>query len=71
MRAISVRESRSHLREEVARVVEDLVPLRVKERGGRDFVVVSALNWERVQETMYLLQNNLLMEQIERSLKTP
>jgi antitoxin YefM len=46
------------------------VPLRVKRRGGQDFVVVSAADGEREQETLYVLQNRSLMEQIERSLKT-
>ena len=34
-----------------------------------DFVV-SAKDWEREQETLYVLQNKSLMKQIERSLKT-
>ena len=34
---------------------------------GQDFIV-SAEDWE--QETLYVLQNKSLMEQIERSLKT-
>src|SRR4051812_36531941 len=70
MREISAHEFRSNLREAVEGVVEDHVPLRVKRRGGQDFVVVSAEDWEREQETLYVLQNKSLMEQIERSLKT-
>ena len=70
MREMSAHEFRSHLREAVEEVVEDHVPLRVKRRGGQDFVVVSAEDWEQEQETLYVLQNKSLMEQIERSLKT-
>jgi antitoxin YefM len=70
MREISVHEFRSHLREAVEEVAEDHVPLRVRRRGGQDFVVVSAEDWEREQETLYVLQNRSLMEQVERSLKT-
>ena len=70
MKEISVHEFRSHLRQAVEGVVEDHVPLRVRRRGGQDFVVVSAEDWEREQETLYVLQNRSLMEQIERSLKT-
>lgn len=69
MREMSIHEFRSRLRDEVEKVTEDHVPLRVKWRGG-DFVVVSAEDWEREQETLYVLQNRLLMEQIERSLKS-
>lgn len=70
MREMSVRDFRSHLHDAVERVVEDHVPLRVKRRGGQDFVVVSAEDWEREQETLYVLQNRSIREQIERSLKT-
>jgi len=45
MREISVHEFRSHLRETVEEVMGDHVPLRVKRRGGGDFVVVSAEDW--------------------------
>jgi antitoxin YefM len=70
MREISVAEFRSHLRAAVDAVVGDHLPLRVKRRGGKDFVVVSAEDWEREQETLYVLQNRSLLEQIERSLMT-
>jgi len=70
MREMSVHDFRSHLRDAVEKVAEDHVPLRVKRRGGQDFVVVSAEDWEREQETLYVLQNRSLMEQIARSLKT-
>jgi antitoxin YefM len=70
MREISVQDFQSQLREAVEKVADDHLPLRVKRQNGRDFVVVSAEDWEREQETLYVLQNKSLMEQIERSLKT-
>lgn len=51
-------------------MAEAHVPLRVKRRGDRNFVIVSAVDWEREQETLYVLQNKSLMVQIERSLTT-
>jgi len=66
---MSAHEFRSHLREAVEEVIEDHLPLRVKRRGGQDFVVVSAEDWEREQETLHVLGHRLLMEQIERSLQ--
>lgn len=69
MREISIYEFRRHLWEVTEQVVEKGVPLRVKRGGGQDFIVVSAEEWEREQETLYVLQNKPLMEQIERSLK--
>ena len=38
--------------------------------NGGDFVAVSAEDWERKQETLYVLQNADLMKQIKESLKT-
>jgi len=70
MRSMSVHQFRSSLKEAVATVIEEHVPLRVTRRGGDDFVVLSAEDWEREQETLYVLQNPSLMEQIERSLAT-
>lgn len=70
MREISVAKFRSRLRDAVEAVLSDHAPLRVRRRGGKDFVVVSAEDWDREQETLYVLQNRPLMEQIERSLNT-
>lgn len=70
MKEMTVKEFQSHLDSAVEEVIADHVPLRVTGRGGEDFVVVSAEDWEREQETLYVLQNRSLMEQIERSLKT-
>jgi antitoxin YefM len=70
MKEMTVSEFQSHLQTAVERVIEEHTPLRVAGQGGEDFVVVSAQDWEREQETLYVLQNRSLMEQIERSLKT-
>jgi antitoxin YefM len=70
MRELSVAEFRRRLREAVETVVGEHVPLRVRRRGGKDFIVVGAEDWEREQETLYVLQNRSLMDQIERSLET-
>jgi antitoxin YefM len=70
MKEMSVNEFRGQLKSAVEKVITDHVPLRVTRRGGDDFVVVSAEDWEREQETLHVLQNRSLMEQIERSLKT-
>ena len=43
------------------------MPIKVTRRTGGDFVVVSADDWEREQETLYILQNNDLMKQIAAS----
>ena len=39
-------------------------------RNGNDFVVISAEDWEREQETLYVLQNASLVQQIAQSTQT-
>ncbi|MEA3411078.1 MAG: type II toxin-antitoxin system Phd/YefM family antitoxin [Pseudomonadota bacterium] len=70
MDSVSVNKFRDNLKYLVEQVVCKHVPLKVTRRGGDDFVVVSADDWEREQETLFILQNNKLMKQIEDSLCT-
>ncbi|QBQ56012.1 type II toxin-antitoxin system Phd/YefM family antitoxin [Nitrosococcus wardiae] len=70
MDSVSVNKFRDNLKSLVERVVSRHVPLKVTRRGGSDFVVVSADDWEREQETLFILQNNDLMRQIANSLRT-
>ncbi len=67
---LSVNKFRSNLKSFVDQAINDHIPLRVRRRAGRDFIVLSAEDWEREQETLYVLQNSSLMAQIEESLKT-
>ena len=52
------------------KVIDEHQPLKVTRRNGEDFVVVSAEDWEREQETLYILQNDSLMQQIADSMAT-
>ncbi len=67
MDTISVNKFRDHLKSFVEQVVNNHLPLKVTRRSGEDFVVMSAEDWERDQETLYVLQNNSLMKQIAAS----
>jgi antitoxin YefM len=67
---MSVNQFRSKLKTAVEGVVNEHEPLRVTRRGRDDFVVLSAEDWERERETLYVLENRSLMEQIARSLET-
>jgi antitoxin YefM len=67
---MSVHQFRSELKEAVDEVLSEHEPLRVTRRNGEDFVVLGADDWAREQETLYVLQNPSLMEQIGRSLET-
>ncbi len=68
MDSISVNQFRDNLKSFVEQTVRKHVPLKVTRRNGDDFVVVSAEDWEREQETLYILQNTPLMQQIANSL---
>jgi len=68
MESISVNRFRDNLKTFVEQVVSSHSPIKVTRRAGEDFVVMSADDWEREQETLYVLQNNALMQQIAGSL---
>jgi len=70
MDTISVNQFRDNLKTFVEQVVSDHTPLKVTRRAGEAFIVISADDWEREQETLYVLQNNSLMMQINESLGT-
>ena len=67
---VSVNKFRDNLKSYVEQVAENHTPLKVTRRTGEDFVVISAEDWEREQETLYLLQNRNLMGQIADSVET-
>lgn len=70
MNTISVNKFRDNLKSIVEQVVDQHEPIKVTRRAGEDFVVISAEDWEREQETLHILQNRELMQQITDSLQT-
>lgn len=70
MDTTSVNRFRDNLKSYVEQVINTHTPLRVTRRSGEDFVVISADDWEREQETLYVLQNSSLMQQITQSIST-
>ena len=67
---LSVNQFRSNLKQYVDLAVENHEPLQVSRKNGEAFVVMSLEDYEREQETLYVLGNTSLMEQIQASLKT-
>lgn len=67
MDTLSVNRFRNHLKQVVEQVISSHVPIKVTRRSGEAFVVMSADDWEREQETLYVLQNSELMKQIAES----
>lgn len=70
MDTISVNKFRDNLKNLVEQVISEHEPLKVTRRAGEAFVVISADDWEREQETLHILQSKNLMQQISDSLKT-
>lgn len=67
MDSISVNQFREKLKHFVERVVQEHQPIKITRRNGKDFVVISAEDWEREKETLYVLQNQSLMKQLAES----
>jgi antitoxin YefM len=70
MNTISVNQFRDNLKTFVEQVVSDHTPIKVTRRAGEAFIVISADDWDREQETLHVLQNKSLMIQIADSLST-
>ena len=70
MDIISVNKFRDNLKSLVEQVISRHEPLKVTRRAGEAFVIMSAEDWEREQETLHVLQNRDLMQQIAASLET-
>lgn len=67
---LSVNQFRANLKRYVDSVVDNHEPLTVSRKNGEDFVVLSLEDYQREQETLYVLNNNALMGQIEESFLT-
>ncbi|MBX9895074.1 MAG: type II toxin-antitoxin system Phd/YefM family antitoxin [Nitrosomonas sp.] len=67
---ISVNKFRDNLKNIVEKVISEHQPVKITRRNGEDFVVISAQDWAREQETLFVLQNSPLMQQILASTQT-
>ena len=70
MDTVSVNQFRDKLKTFVEQVITNHTPIKVTRRAGEAFVVMSAEDWEREQETLYVLQNSSLMQQISEGVTT-
>ena len=67
---LSVNQFRANLKQYVDQAVDNHEPLQITRKNGEAFVVMSLEDYEREQETLYILSNNSLMGQIQESLQT-
>jgi antitoxin YefM len=65
---LSVNKLRANLKQYVEYAVDNHEPLLITRKNGEAFVVMSLEDYEREQETLYVLNNSSLMSQIEESL---
>ena len=65
---ISVNQFRSNLKKHVDEAIINHQPLKVTRKNGESFVVMSLEDYEREQETLYVLNSKSLMTQIKESL---
>ena len=67
---LTVNKFRANLKTYVDKAISEHSIIRVTRRAGKDFVVMSAEDWEREMETLYVLRNQSLMSQVAESLKS-
>ena len=67
---LSVNQFRANLKQYVDKAVDNHEPLHVSRKNGEAFVVMSLEDYEREQESLYVLGNASLMGQIQKSLQT-
>jgi antitoxin YefM len=67
---LSVNKFRANLKIFVDKAINEHMVIRVKRRAGKDFIVISAEDWDREQETLYILRNKELMSQVAESMQT-
>jgi antitoxin YefM len=70
MDSVSVNQFRDKLKVYVEKVINKHIPLRVTRRNGNDFVVISAEDWEREQETLYSNQESDVRSRLANLPKT-
>lgn len=70
MTTVSVNQFRDNLRHYTDLATQNHEPVTVTRRNGGDFVVIGVDDWLSLTETLHVLQNKSLMQQIEASIKT-
>ena len=68
--SLSVNQFRANLKYHVDKTIDNHEALTINRKNGDAFVVMSLEDYNREQETLYVLENNSLMKQIESSLAT-
>lgn len=70
MKTTSLKRFRDNFNNYIAHIISTHTPLRVTQQSGESLVIMRAEDWEQEQETLYILQNSDLMQQISQSFST-
>jgi len=71
MLEISVNELHKTLQHEIYHCIESHQVLHVKQSNGENFVILSAVDWRSIEETLFLNQIPHLVESIQTAAKEP
>lgn len=67
MKSFSLKQFRNNFEVFVDKILTGQKPLKVKSQSGKEMILISFTEREREQETLYVLQNKNLMQQIVQS----
>lgn len=67
MKTITLKQFRNNFEAFVDKVLTNQKSLKVKSRSGKEMILINFTEWKREQETLYVLQNLDLMQQIAQS----
>ena len=70
MNSISINQFKNDLQDLIKQVINQHIPIKITDQDGQDFIVISAEDWEQQQETLFVLQNSDLMQQVAHSMAT-
>ena len=70
MNSIPFIQFKNNIQGFLEQVISQHTPLKIIDQNSGDFIIISAEDWEQQQETLYVLQNSYLMEQITHSMAT-
>ncbi|HAN72903.1 MAG TPA: prevent-host-death protein [Planktothrix sp. UBA8407] len=70
MNSIPFIQFKNNIQDFLKQVISQHTPLKITDQNSGDFIIISAEDWEQQQETLSVLQNSYLMEQITYSMAT-
>ncbi|NEO75817.1 type II toxin-antitoxin system Phd/YefM family antitoxin [Moorena sp. SIO4G3] len=70
MNSIPFKQFKTNIQDLIKKVITQHIALKITDPNQGDFIILSAEDWEQQQETLYVLQNSNLMEQINCSQAT-